>query len=129
MIVLTRLLRARMIVLMKTLLDTKKTADRWELIKAALRARGSSLSAVAREMDLTREAVHHVQHRRYPAVEAAIAKVLDVHPCELWPDRYYADGAPIRQRPGAPTARPQFRRKEKVKANCSIAAGDEEAGS
>ncbi|AFL75371.1 helix-turn-helix domain-containing protein [Thiocystis violascens] len=113
---------------MKKLLDPKNPAARWELIKAALRARGSSLSAVARDLGLTREAVHHVHRNRYPAVEAAIASVLEVSPADLWPDRYHADGRPVRQRPNAPMARPTFRRKEKVKANFSIAISDEEPG-
>lgn len=104
------------------LIDTKNPAARWELIKAALRARGSSLSAVAREMGLTRASVHCVHYHRYPAVEAAIAAVLEVTPQELWPDRYYADGAPIRQRPTSPMAKPQLRKRSK--ANSSIATRD-----
>lgn len=104
------------------LIDIKKPAARWELIKAALRARGSSLSAVAREMGLTRSTVHCVQYHRYPSVEAAIAKLLDVTPQELWPDRYHADGTPVRQRPTAPMAKPQLRKG--AQANSSIAARD-----
>ncbi|AFL76191.1 helix-turn-helix domain-containing protein [Thiocystis violascens] len=104
---------------MKQLLDPKNPAAHWELIKAALRARGSSLSAIARDLGLMRQAVHHVHHKRYPAVEAAIAKVLDVQPSALWPDRYHADGRPIRQRPTAPMAKPQLRRKGNVIASVS----------
>lgn len=96
--------------LMKNLLDPKDPAARWELIKGALRARGSSLSAVARTLGLTREAVHHVQHRSYPSVEAEIASVIGVRPRELWPDRYDRNGSPKRKRPNYPTALPAIRR-------------------
>lgn len=112
---------------MNKLLDPKNPAARWELIKGALRARGSSLSAVARTLGLTREAVHHVQHRPYPAVEAAIAEVIGQEPRALWPERYERDGTPKRRRPRAPTANPRIRKSAKVNVN-SMASGDARGG-
>lgn len=97
----------------------KKPADRWELIKAALRVRGSSLSAVARTIGVTRNAVHHVQHRPYPAVQTEIALVLGVSAAEIWPDRYNADGSPKRQRPQAATAKPAVRGPRKPRCKSS----------
>ncbi len=94
---------------MNTFLDRKKPADNWELIKGALRVRGSSLSEVARSLGVTRNAVHHVKDRAYPAVQAEIARVLGREPAELWPWRYHSDGTPKRQRPNAPTVKPSVR--------------------
>lgn len=94
---------------MLTLLARKKPADRWELIKAALRIRGSSLTAVARAVGVTSGAAYHVKSRPYPAVQAEIARVLDVPATALWPERYDACGAPRRQRPNAPLTKPQIR--------------------
>lgn len=108
---------------MRKILDPKDPAARWELIKGALRARGSSLSAVARTLGLTREAVHHVQHRAYPAVEAEISRVIGEEPRLLWPDRYERDGSPKRRRPNAPTANPRIRRSTKVNVN-SMTSGN-----
>lgn len=111
------------IFVMKKIIDLEKPAGRWELIKGALRARGSSLSAVAIQMGLTKEAVGKVNRHPYPAVEAAIASALDVHPMDLWPERYQPDGTPFRRRPKAPLAKPGIRRATKVNVN-SMASGD-----
>lgn len=98
---------------MKKLLDPKNPAARWELIKGALRARGSSLSAIAVQIGITKEAVGRVNLHPYPAVEAAIAHALNVKPQDLWPERYQPDGTPRRRRPNAPTANPRIRGKRK----------------
>ncbi len=111
---------------MKKLLEPKTPAARWELIKGALRARGSSLSAVARDTGLTKEAVGKVNRHPYPAVESAIAAALDVNPWDLWPERYQGDGTPRRRRPKAPTVNLRNRRSTKV--NINSLASDEASG-
>lgn len=127
-IALTGLLDRAYDVPMKTLLDHRNPAARWELIKGALRARGSSLSAVARSLGLSREAVHHVRNRPYPAVEAAIAKVVGDSPAALWPDRYDKAGAPKRKRPNAPMANPRIRREAKVNVNSMTSGAARRSG-
>lgn len=94
---------------MNTFLDRKKPDDNWELIKGALRVRGSSLSEVARTLGVTRNAVHHVKDRSYPAVQSEIARVLGCAPADLWPARYHKDGTPKRQRPNSPMVKPSVR--------------------
>lgn len=108
---------------MDKFLDHKNPAARWELIKAALRIRGSSLSAVARVIGVTRSAVHHVQRQPYPAVQAEIARVLGVSANLLWPERYNPDGTPKRRRPNAPQAKPQIRGKRA--SSCGKSSGEE----
>ncbi|MCK7581819.1 MAG: helix-turn-helix domain-containing protein [Chromatiales bacterium] len=112
---------------MKKLLDPKTPAARWELIKGALRARGSSLSAIALQIGLTKEAVGKVNRHPYPAVEAAIASELGVAPQDLWPERYQGDGTPRRRRPRAPTANLRIRKSTKVNVN-SMASGNTRGG-
>jgi len=84
---------------------------RHSAIAFALRSRGYSYARIGRDLGITRQAVLHVRHRKYPAVEAAIAAVLGVSPPQIWPERYDADGQPIRQRPRAARCRPEFRGK------------------
>lgn len=59
-------------------------------IKASLRLRGTSLSAVARDLDVNAATVTIVSqgHRRSKRIEAAIARALGLAPHEIWPDRY-----------------------------------------
>lgn len=59
-------------------------------IKGALKLRGSSLSAVARSLDVAPTTVTIVSKgiRRSRRIEAAIASALGMTPDALWPDRY-----------------------------------------
>lgn len=66
--------------------------QRLEWIKYQLRLRGSSLSAVAREQDVTRQAARTALVRPYPRMERAIAATLGVGPELLWPERYDRHG-------------------------------------
>lgn len=84
---------------MNTLNIPKKPTERWEWIKYQLRLKGSSLSAIAREQKVSRNAVHNVARVPYPRMERAIANKLGVSPIKLWPERWNADGTPKRQRP------------------------------
>jgi Ner family transcriptional regulator len=63
-----------------------------EQIKLRLRLVGSSLSAVARELDVAATTVTCVSqgYRRSRRIEAAIAAKLKIRPEELWPERYVA---------------------------------------
>ncbi len=57
-------------------------------IKGALKLRGSSLSAVARSLDVAPTTVTIKGIRRSRRIEAAIASALGMTPDALWPDRY-----------------------------------------
>ncbi|MBD9499979.1 helix-turn-helix domain-containing protein [Pseudomonas sp. PDM17] len=72
---------------------------RWEWIKFQLRAKGTSLAKLARELDVSGPAVKNVKRTAYPRMERAIAKALGIEPRDLWPERWGSDGNPHRQRP------------------------------
>jgi len=72
---------------------------RWEWIKYQLRIRGTSLAKLAREQNVSDAAVKKAKRMPYPRMERAIANALDLHPLDLWPDRWKANGSPLRDRP------------------------------
>ena len=69
---------------------------RKEWIKFQLRVRGSSLSALARELGVSRHAPRLALVKPYPKMERAIADKLGLKPMELWPERYDETGQPNR---------------------------------
>ena len=69
---------------------------RREWIKFQLRIRGSSLSAIARELGTTRHAPRLALDKPYPKMERVIAEKLGLKPMELWPERYDENGLPNR---------------------------------
>jgi len=71
---------------------------RWEWIKYQLRARGTSLAKIARDLDVTGPAVKNAKRNAYPRIERAIAKALSLEPIDLWPERWNFDGTPHRIR-------------------------------
>lgn len=71
---------------------------RKEWVKFQLRARGSSLSQIARELDIERCALAHALRRPYPRLEREIAKRLGLKPEQVWPERYDEHGKPNRKR-------------------------------
>lgn len=73
-------------------------AQRWEWIKYQLRARGTSLAKLARELGVSDTAVKNTKRTAYPRMERAIAKALGLKPVDLWPERWNADGNPYRIR-------------------------------
>ncbi|SDK30596.1 helix-turn-helix domain-containing protein [Billgrantia gudaonensis] len=73
--------------------------QRWEWLKFQLRLRQTSLAQVADELQVTRNAVLNAKYSPYPRMERAIAKRLGLSPVEIWPERWNADGTPVRQRP------------------------------
>jgi Ner family transcriptional regulator len=68
----------------------KKPAERWEWIKYQLALKGSSLSAVAEEEGVSRQAVGYAKNHPYPKMERAIARKLSCEPKDIWPERYAA---------------------------------------
>ncbi|MDX1465587.1 MAG: helix-turn-helix domain-containing protein [Halomonas sp.] len=73
--------------------------QRWEWLKYQLRTRGTSLAKVANSLKVSRAAVLNAKQLPYPRVERAIASELGLHPGEIWPERWNADGTPCRHRP------------------------------
>jgi len=66
-------------------------------IVAGLRKRGWSLSRLSIHHGYkTRQALSNALRHPWPKGERLIAEVLGVHPQEVWPDRYGADGLPNR---------------------------------
>ena len=65
---------------------------RKEWIKFQLRLRGSSLSAIARDLGVSRHAPRLALVKPYPRMERAIAKKLELLPQDLWPERYDEQG-------------------------------------
>lgn len=83
-----------------------------EDIKAAIRKRGLSLAELSRLFgDSGGEVVRMALRRPWPAVEERIARFLKCSAAEIWPDRYDATGAPIRQRKRASKYEQQRRTK------------------
>lgn len=64
------------------------SAQRNEWIKFQLRMRGTSMSAIARRLGVTRQAVRSALSAPYPRMEEAIARELDLEPETIWPERY-----------------------------------------
>ena len=62
-----------------------------EWIKFQLRLRGSSLSQLARDQGVTRQAVRNALSSRYPKMERVIAAAIGLDPRVIWPERYAAD--------------------------------------
>lgn len=73
--------------------------QRWEWIKYQLRSKGSNLSKLAIELEVTDSAVQLTKYSPYPRMERAIARKLKLQPHQIWPERWNADGTPSRQRP------------------------------
>lgn len=69
-----------------------------EEIKAALRARYGSLEAFSLQHNYHRTAASYALKRSWPRVEALIAKAIDRHPSDIWPDRYDHRGRPLSRR-------------------------------
>lgn len=69
-----------------------------EDIKAALRARYGSLEAFCALHGYSRAAASYALKRQWTTVEALIAKAIDRHPSDIWPDRYDHRGRPLSRR-------------------------------
>jgi len=69
---------------------------RREWIKFQLRVRGTSFSAIARELGVSRHAPRQALDKPYPKMERVIAEKLGLKPQQLWPERYDETGQPNR---------------------------------
>lgn len=61
-------------------------------IIAGLRKKGTSLAALSRESGLASSTLANALTRPWPKGEFLIAKALEVHPSEIWPERYVRHG-------------------------------------
>ncbi|ECE6741995.1 transcriptional regulator [Salmonella enterica subsp. salamae] len=57
-------------------------------IIAALKKRGTSLSALSRQAELASSTLANALTRRWPKGERLIAEALDIAPEQIWPSRY-----------------------------------------
>ncbi|MCO6440530.1 MAG: helix-turn-helix domain-containing protein [Nitrococcus mobilis] len=80
----------------KQLLKDPRKRRGWVIYQLTLR--GSSLADVARQSGVRRQTLYMAFERPYPRMESLIAAALDLTPAQLWPERYDADGLPLRQR-------------------------------
>ena len=65
-------------------------------IRAALAKKGYTLTRVSKEKDYKYNYVCcRVKNHRWPDLEKTIADIIGVHPMEIWPSRYKADGSPV----------------------------------
>ena len=71
-----------------------------EDIRAEIKKRDKSPTALAEENGYDRTAVARALSRPWPAVEQIIADFLGTTPSTLWPDRYGKDGLPLTKRSG-----------------------------
>ena len=76
----------------------KRERQDWhpEDVKAAIRKRGSTLTALALANGLSESAVRRALICPWPKVQAVIAQHLGLRPIEIWPTRYDARGRPLR---------------------------------
>lgn len=70
---------------------------RWAWVIYQLGLEGRSLAEVAAEAGVQRQTLYHAQKRPYPRMEKIIADALGLHPAQLFPERYDADGLPSRK--------------------------------
>jgi len=68
----------------------KKPDHRREWVKYQLRLAGSSFSAIAKEYQVSRQAVQLVNYHPSPKWEQVIAGIIGKRPEQIWPERYAA---------------------------------------
>ena len=66
-----------------------------EWVKYELILRGYTLTALAKTQGVGREVPSSVFRKRYPKWEKIIANILEVMPCELWPERYSGESVTV----------------------------------
>jgi len=77
-----------------------RIAQDWhpEQVKSAIRMRGVALTQLAENHGYEASAIRKALTRPWPAVEAIIARFLDIPVQTIWPSRYDLAGNPKRQR-------------------------------
>jgi len=83
--------------------------QRWEWIKYQIRSRGMTMTALAASLGVTHKAMGNAKYGPYPRMERGIAKLLEMTPQQIWPERWNADGTPARQRPNRSESSPRVR--------------------
>lgn len=68
-----------------------------EDVKAALRKRGITLTALSRQHGYSTNCVGAVLRRPAATVQEVIAAALELDPRNIWPSRYNPDGSPRRR--------------------------------
>ena len=71
--------------------EVKKEAPKdWHkaYISAALKEKGTNLSALAEANNYSRNGLRNALYRPYPKAEKIIAKAIGVTPKDIWPSRY-----------------------------------------
>jgi len=68
-------------------------------VLAALKKRGQSLAGLSVANGYHPTAAGKALKRSWPAMEAIIARALDLAPATIWPSRYDAAGQPVADRP------------------------------
>lgn len=68
----------------------KKQPDDWHPadIGAALKKRGTNMSALSEANGYTRNGLRNALYRHYPKAERIIAGAIGVKPQDIWPSRY-----------------------------------------
>jgi Ner family transcriptional regulator len=75
---------------MHTQKAVKKVPCDWHqaYISAALKAKGTNLSALSEANGYSRNNLRNALYRSYPKAEKIIADAIGVEPEEIWPSRY-----------------------------------------
>jgi Ner family transcriptional regulator len=87
--------------------DTQNANRDWhpEDIKAEIRKRGATVAKLARDNDLSKQALGQCLERRASEHgDKIIAEFLGLKPHQIWPSRYTAKGQRIRFRAPSPMA-------------------------
>ncbi len=79
----------------RQLLKDPKKRHAWVIYQLTLQ--GRSLAQVADGAGVSRQCLYQVFRRTYPRMERVVADAIGLSPAELWPERYDADGLPIRR--------------------------------
>jgi len=77
------------------ILKDPKKRQAWVIYQLSLQ--GRSLADIARGAGVRRQTLYQAFHRSYPRMEKIIADALGLAPGTLWPERYDADGLPVRR--------------------------------
>lgn len=96
--------------------NKKPIAQDWhaEQIKAAVRMRGTTLSALSERNGYEASSIYKALTRQWPALERVIAQFLDKRPQDIWPSRYDAAGNPVRRSKARSRSTSRHRQKEKA---------------
>jgi len=72
----------------------EKNHDDWHRadIVAAVKKRGTTLSAIARQAGLSPSTIRNALERPWPKGERLIAEAIGVQPSVIWPSRYQLRG-------------------------------------